>query len=144
MDARTGLLLLTVGAIAVGGIYTLSQSQPEVPLEDPAISHCEVAVKSALKSPTSYKRERAATMKNEVHLTFDSQNSFGAMLRGAATCRFDYEPSPLKGSVGTFDLVGISINGRYLDPLARQLAVSEAILARLPSVTEGKTSLQKP
>ena len=54
------------------------------------IDRCENAVKDRLKAPATYRRieaEHHATTRL-VFLTFDSQNSFSALIRARAICEF--------------------------------------------------------
>jgi hypothetical protein len=86
-------------------------------LNPPDVRQCEWIVKKQLKTPATY--QRAALSRGTavdgaptISISFDAQNSFGALLRGAATCQY------LSRAAAAGDAVigKVTIDGEEVDP----------------------------
>lgn len=78
---------------------------------DMMIDICERTFKTTLKAPSSYKRISASVRPsgNSALITYDAMNSFGAMLRGDASCDFE------EGSHGVPHLTSVRVDGTPMD-----------------------------
>lgn len=107
--------------------------------DDPALRSCDLAARAAMKAPSTYRRvdgfiEAAG---HAAWVQFDSQNGFGAMVRGTARCGFAFRPGALPSMAGDFAISSMAVDGDYLD----QLSLIHATFGLAP-IEAGRTSLQ--
>jgi hypothetical protein len=131
-------IALTVGA--VGGV--LAVQHPRLfQREDPAVPACEAGVKKLIRSPASFQLADSYILENEVNLSFDAQNGFGALLRGSATCRFKLEYGKGRDMAGNFTPDAITIDGEPVNDTSLLLAQVEAVIALGHGIAPGDTKL---
>ena len=109
--------LIAALAVLVAGCVAPRQ-EAQVSLEERgdalAIEHCRLMVERELVAPGSMKMVRSVAIRRaelEVSLTFDSQNAFGALLRGEASCHY---PLPLLADDSAFWPSSFTLNGKKL------------------------------
>lgn len=151
------LLGMLIGAGVAGGAGAIAYPEEVERLQeklglnkkDPAFVQCEQAVKKALKSPSSYRRELFVVglpgEPNAVGINYEAKNSFGVSLAGAAKCTFEHEPDPSAvryphvygDRKGAFRMSGVQINGAALT------GIDLLVVRPAGRVEEGETELKR-
>jgi hypothetical protein len=73
------------------------------------VTACEVAVEAVITTPATYARVGVDIVGNVVHLSYESKNSAGELVRDHAQCRFT-------NIDGMFHMTGLFVNGQNLGP----------------------------
>jgi hypothetical protein len=119
---------------------------------DPAIRACEFAVRQALKTPSTYQRISAAIDARSVSLSFDSQNSYGALIRSRAKCNFWKRRGDYSGQVtpemreamerDPFEMTSLFLEGQRLDEVAFTLVQAKLAAEGLHRLPGDSTQLE--
>lgn len=134
MNNRLGLGLALVAALALGGYVAHSAGVLDSYFPDPAIRICDDAVRTAIRSPATYRRAEAFIYQAGVNIAFDAENGFGGNVRSYAVCSFAIRPS----SNGGFVLASITIDAERLTDSALNAAAM-----RQEPLDPGRTSLSR-
>jgi hypothetical protein len=90
-----------IALICILGYFAFMRDKPEKKLvkteEDLIFDQCEIALKTTLKSPSSYKMISKIVVfidaQGEVVIQYDASNSYGVLLRGNFLCTFAIKSS---------------------------------------------------